>query len=110
MAGTHPPIRGQDLSSLRTAGSCALGVWIRTIGLKKYADQEEIRQLDVAHQAFHHKAEQSMKALHHKKERVADRSYEEMLQYSLRVVYLLTVIENQLQNSGSVSPPLNVMG
>ncbi|MBF0447481.1 MAG: CZB domain-containing protein [Magnetococcales bacterium] len=99
--------RGRDVA-LKPAESCALGVWIHNVGLKKHGDLPSLKRLDLVHKAFHHKASLSVKALQNRKDLQAGRTYEDMIQHSLEVVYLLTTIENQLQSSGSLTPPRNI--
>lgn len=95
---------------LKPAESCALGLWIHTVGLRKHADLSDMHRLDQAHKAFHQKAALSVRAIKNSHGQQADRAYEEMLRYSLEVVYLLTTIENRLIHTDSLAPRLMIHG
>ncbi|MBF0455882.1 MAG: CZB domain-containing protein [Magnetococcales bacterium] len=101
--------RGRDVV-LKPAESCALGFWIHNVGFQKHGELADLKRLDIAHKAFHQKAETSLSALRNHQDKKAGRAYESMLQHSLEVVYLITSVENRLQDSGSIAPPLSIGG
>jgi hypothetical protein len=97
-------------SSLESAEKCSLGAWIKAIGLQRHDKVPEIKELDEMHQAFHSKAEETIRALRKKEMKKADRCYEKMLDYSTEVIYLLSVLELRLIDSGDIAPSANIFG
>jgi hypothetical protein len=97
-------------SSLESASRCPLGAWIHSVGLRRYKSIPEIHELDKMHQAFHSKAEETIRALRKKEMKKSDKSYERMLNYSSEVIYLLSVLELRLIDSSDIAPPVNIFG
>jgi hypothetical protein len=97
-------------SALESAGKCSLGAWINMIGKERYESIPEIKELDIMHQEFHKKAEETVRALRKKNIKQSDHSYEKMLDYSTEVIYLLSVLELRLIDSDEIAPSAKVFG
>ncbi|MBF0193364.1 MAG: CZB domain-containing protein [Magnetococcales bacterium] len=95
---------------LESAGKCSLGAWIDTIGLKRYESIPEIKLLEETHKAFHAKADDTIRALRKKNLKKSDLYYEQMLDYSTEVIYLLSVLELRLIDSDDIAPSAKVFG
>ncbi|MBF0284432.1 MAG: CZB domain-containing protein [Magnetococcales bacterium] len=93
--------RGRDVT-LESAEKCAMGVWLRATGLTRHGQIEEVAQLDALHQAFHDKAEQTLRALRGKRDELAERHFGETRELSRKVIYLLSVIEFKLLESSAI--------
>ncbi|MBF0424746.1 MAG: CZB domain-containing protein [Magnetococcales bacterium] len=78
------------------AEECALGVWIRDVGLRRYHNLPAMVQLDQMHHAFHDRATTTVLALRKRRGGLADHAYRDMLDLSREIVYLLAMIEFQL--------------
>jgi hypothetical protein len=100
---------GQN-SALQSSGNCSLGAWINTVGLQRYQDMPEMHELNNIHQDFHAKAEETIRALRKKNRKKSEQCYEQMLDYSTEVIYLLSVLELHLIDSGDIAPSANIMG
>lgn len=96
--------------TLTPSETCPLGVWIHSVGLQQHKELADIQKLDLAHKAFHVKAQQAVNALRRKNNHQADVAYNETLRLSQDVVYLLSTIEYQLQSSNSIAPRITIMG
>ncbi|MBF0444659.1 MAG: CZB domain-containing protein [Magnetococcales bacterium] len=92
---------GKD-TNLESADMCALGVWIHATGLQQYRNLPEITQLDEAHKAFHDHASTTLRALRHKQLKRAEENYGKTLDFSRKVIYLLSVIEFKLLDSDNI--------
>jgi hypothetical protein len=96
--------------TLESAAKCSLGAWINAIGLERYESIPEIKELDNMHRAFHAKAEETIRALRKKNMKKSDHFYEQMLDYSTEVIYLLSVLELRLIDSDDIAPSVKVYG
>ncbi|MEO5377219.1 MAG: CZB domain-containing protein [Magnetococcus sp. DMHC-6] len=100
---------GQD-AHLDSAEICALGVWIHAVGFKKFSEISEIKMLDKVHKNFHEKAEKTIRELQKKHADDAQRAYNETLELSQEVIYLLSLIEYKLLNLNACTPTVQVFG
>lgn len=87
---------------LESADTCALGVWIHGVGLGKYAHVREMLALDRAHEAFHARAEDTIRALKRRQDQQAEHAYAAMQSFSREITFLLSNIENTLLDEASI--------
>ncbi|MBL6988762.1 MAG: CZB domain-containing protein [Bacteriovoracaceae bacterium] len=100
--------RGKNVC-LQSANNCALGAWIKDVGLKIHPNIDEIEMLDSVHQSFHKKAESTIHNLIHKRDARADHAYLDMLWFSRETIYLLSLIEFKLLNSDTIFSTQNLL-
>ena len=94
---------------IEPADSCALGVWINSVGLKKHQNIPKMKELDLVHRAFHKQALATIKALSSKKHSLADNFYGEVLELSKDIIYLLSQIEVQLSGANTFKQTTNTL-
>lgn len=100
--------RGRN-SRLEPAETCALGVWIHSVGLLRHPEIVEMVVLDNVHKFFHAKAEATVLALSKKNDARADKSYAEMLKFSREAIYLLSMIEFKLLSAETIVRTENIL-
>ncbi|GAB6054489.1 hypothetical protein JCM17960_33090 [Magnetospira thiophila] len=95
--------------SLQPSEQCELGVWLHSVALKRFEDSPTFLELDRNHKRFHELSERTVSALHHRRYRQADDFYEELKRLSREVIFLLTRIEMDLENSPTLFQRLRSM-
>ncbi|MBF0370809.1 MAG: CZB domain-containing protein [Magnetococcales bacterium] len=93
--------RGRNVA-LVSAEGCPLGVWIHTVGLKRYGQFDEIKHLNDCHKAFHDRAREAIAALRHRRDAQAEKAYKEVQQLSREIIHLLSVVDFKLLDSESM--------
>ncbi|CCQ74672.1 CZB domain-containing protein [Magnetospira sp. QH-2] len=99
---------GKD-AALQPAEQCELGVWLHSVALKKYEEQDTFIELDRVHKRFHELSERTVSALHHGRLRQADDFYEELKRLSREVIFLLTRIERDMEKTPTLFQRLRSM-
>ncbi|CAK0740756.1 CZB domain-containing protein [Gammaproteobacteria bacterium] len=92
---------GQD-AHLESAEDCALGDWLHTTAESLSNKHVEISQLKAVHKKFHVQAEETILFLSRRRENLAQASYTKTLELSRVIIYLLSMIELILLDSGMV--------
>ncbi|MBF0176679.1 MAG: CZB domain-containing protein [Magnetococcales bacterium] len=94
---------------LEPAETCALGVWIHAVGMRRHQDVPAIATLDEMHKAFHDKATATILALRKHNGPMADQAYREMLELSRETIYLLAMLEFQLLDTDSIARTASIL-
>lgn len=92
---------GRD-ARLESEEDCALGDWLRTAGVLLGAKHVVIGRLKAAHVEYHLHVAETICALQSRREKAAQRGYTKTLELSREIVYLLSVLEFRLLESGGV--------
>ncbi|CAK0782379.1 CZB domain-containing protein [Gammaproteobacteria bacterium] len=92
---------GQD-AHLESAEDCALGDWLHTTAESLSNKHVEIAQLKAVHKKFHIQAEETILFLQRRRENLSQASYTKTLELSRVIIYLLSMIELILLDSGMV--------
>ncbi len=93
--------RGRKLAP-QPAEECDLGVWLHGAALKHYQDSETFLKLDEVHKRFHHGADRTISFLNRRHYQDADKAYDTVKELSRDVVFLLTKIEREIEESPSL--------
>ncbi len=92
---------GQD-AHLESAENCMLGDWLRTTGASLKKKHIEINYLSAVHKKFHTQAGETIMFLQRRSENAAQKSYTKTLKLSREIIYVLSLMELKLLNSGIV--------
>ncbi|MBF0152526.1 MAG: CZB domain-containing protein [Magnetococcales bacterium] len=98
-----------DDAVLEPAETCALGVWIHAVGMRRHRDVPAIALLDQMHKSFHDKATATMLALRKRNGPMADHAYRDMLDLSRETIYLLAMLEFQLLDTDSIAKTRSIL-
>jgi hypothetical protein len=101
--------RGRKLAP-QPAEECDLGVWLHGAALKSYQDSETFLKLDEVHKHFHHHADRTISFLNRRHYQDADKAYDHVKELSRDVVFLLTRIEREIEESPSLFQRLFTKG
>ncbi|CAK0757129.1 putative CZB domain-containing protein [Azospirillaceae bacterium] len=83
--------------ALQAHDSCDFGAWIQSVGLKKYADLDEIPLLETVHKGFHEAAARIIKHLQNRHLQRAEEAYIDVQNLSREIAWLLTLVEYRLK-------------
>lgn len=87
-------VRGDTKAeSLQAYEDCALGIWLHSVGMKKYGHYNETAQLFKIHKEFHKEAAKVVSDLEDMKQGPAEKAMKKVQYLSREIVYLLSLIE-----------------
>ncbi len=92
---------GHD-AHLESAEDCTLGDWLRTTDASLRKKHIEINYLRATHKKFHTQAEETLMFLRRRSENAAQKSYTKTLRLSREIIYVLSLMELKLLDSGIV--------
>ncbi|CAK0771381.1 conserved hypothetical protein [Gammaproteobacteria bacterium] len=87
---------------LESEEDCSLGSWLNSTGTSLSEKHIEIGHLETIHKEFHVSSRKTIYFLRHRRESAAQKSYTKTLELSRKIIYILSIIELKLLDSGVV--------